>query len=92
MKLDLANGYHLIRNTEGDEYKTAFCIRYGRFEYQVMLVGLTNAPATFQAYIDNCLRLFVDNFAVCYLEDIPLYSTNEQAHREQVRKVLEGLY
>ena len=85
-KLDLRNAYHLIRIKEGDEYKTAFHTRYGQFEYRVMPFGLTNAPATFQAYIDDCLRPYIDDFAVCYLDDILIYSTNEEEHEEQVEK------
>jgi hypothetical protein len=88
-KLDLRNAYHLIRIKEGDEYKTAFRTRYGQLEYRVMPFGLTNAPATFKAYIENCLRPYIDDFAVCYRDDILIYSTNEEEHEEQVRKVLE---
>jgi len=90
-KLDLWNAYHLIRIKEGDEYKTAFRTRYGQFEYRVMPFGLTNAPATFQAYIDDCLRPYIDDFAVCYLDDILIYSTNEKEHEDHVQKVLERL-
>jgi hypothetical protein len=89
-KLDLRNAYHLIHIKGGDEYKTAFCTQSGQFEYQVMPFGLTKAPATFQAYIDDCLRPFIDNFAVCYLDEILIYSTNEEEHEEQVRKALKG--
>ena len=32
---------------EGHEYKTAFLMRYGTFEWLVLPLGLTNAPATF---------------------------------------------
>jgi len=56
-----------------------------------MPFGLTNAPATFLAYIDDCLRTYFDDFAVCHLDDILIYSTNEEEHKEQVRKVLERL-
>ena len=50
---------------------------------------MTNAPATFQAYIDDCLRPYIDDFAVCYLDHILIYLTNKEEHEEQVRKVLE---
>jgi len=56
-----------------------------------MPFGLTNAPATFQSYIDDCLRPYIDNFAVCYLDDILIYSTNEKLHKEHVRQVLQRL-
>jgi len=90
-KLDLRNAYHLIRIKEGDEYKTAFLTGYGQFEYRVMPFGFTNAPATFQAYIDDCLRPYIDDFAMCYLDDILIYSTNEKEHEDHVRKVLQRL-
>ena len=90
-KLDLRNAYHLIRVKEGDEFKTEFRTRYGQFEYRVMPFGLTNAPATFQAYIDDCLRPYIDDFTVCYLDDILIYSANEEEHEDHVRKVLQRL-
>ena len=46
-QLDLTSAYHCIRIKEDDERKTAFRIRYGHFEYQVMSFRLSNAPANF---------------------------------------------
>jgi len=91
-KMDLRNAYHLFRIEQGDEYKTAFRTRYCQFEYRVMPFGLRNAPATFQAYIDDCLQPYIDDFAVCYLDDILIYSTNEKQHEDHVQKVLERLH
>jgi len=56
-----------------------------------MPFGLTNAPATFQAYINDCIRHFIDDFTMCYLDDILIYTTNAKEHKDHVRKVLKRL-
>jgi hypothetical protein len=88
-KWDLRGAYNLIRMKDDDEYKTAFRTRYGQFEYRVMTFGLTNAPATFQSDINDCLRPYIDDFAVCYLHDVLINSTNEKEHEEHVHQVLQ---
>ena len=78
--LDLRDGYHLVRIKVGDEWKTAFRIRYGHYEYTVMLFGLTNVPATFQTLINNVLREYLDIFVIAYLDDILIYLENPGDH------------
>jgi Reverse transcriptase (RNA-dependent DNA polymerase) len=56
-----------------------------------MPFGLANAPATFQALINNALRPYLDKFAVAYLDDILIYSKTEKEHVEHVRLVLRAL-
>jgi hypothetical protein len=90
-KLDLKDGYHLLRIREGDEWKTAFRTRYGLYEYKVMPFGLVNAPATFQYMMNEILREFLDDGVVVYLDDILIYSKSEEDHVKMVTKVLARL-
>src|SRR6266487_4175760 len=90
-KIDLKDAYHWLRIRARDEWKTAFCTRYGHFEYQVVPFGLTNAPATFQAYINQALVGLVDVTCVVYLDDILIFSEDVGAHTAAVCEVLDRL-
>jgi hypothetical protein len=90
-KLDVRNAYNLIRIMEGDEYTTAVRTQYCQLEYQVMLFGLTNAPAIDQVYIVYCIRPHIDDFAVFILDNILIYSTNKEGLEHQLRKLLGPL-
>ena len=90
-KLDLRGAYNLIRMKEGEEWKTAFRTRYRYYKYLVIPFGLTNAPATYQALINNVLRHHLDKTVVAYLNDILVYSENEEEHVQHVLKVLKYL-
>ena len=59
----------------------AFRCRYDHFEYLVMLFGLVNAPATFQARINQVLREYLDKFILSYLDDIVVFSKKKKAYR-----------
>jgi len=90
-KLDLKDGYHLIRMRKGDEHTKAFRKRYGQYEYKVMPFRLVNTPATFPTMMNNVLRQFFDHGVVVYLDDIVIYSENMKMHIKLVQKVLDRL-
>ena len=64
---------HRMRIKEGDEWKTAFQTWYGHFEYQLILFGLSNAPASFQGYINKLLAKKLDIFVILSLDNIFIY-------------------
>jgi len=90
-KLDLKNGFHLIRVREGDEWKTAFRTRYGLSEFQVMPFGLTNAPSTFQDMMNHVFSDLLDVGVLAYMDDILVYAKTEKEHDYLVKEVLERL-
>jgi hypothetical protein len=90
-KLDLRGAYNLLRIRPGDEWKTAFRTRYGHFEYTIMPFGLTNAPAVFQHLMNGIFRKYMDEFVVVYLDDILIFSKNQENHDKHVCLVLTTL-
>ena len=69
-QLDIKDPYHNIRIRKGDEWKTGFKTRYGLFEYTIMPFGPTNAPGTFQRWINSTLNRHLDICCLVYLDDI----------------------
>ena len=90
-KIDLKDAYYRLRIKAGDEWKTAFRTRYGHYEFMVVPMGLTNSPATFQAYINQTLRGLVDDFCIVYLDDILVFSKTQEEHAEHLRRICERL-
>ncbi len=90
-KLDLRSAYNLVRIKEGDEWKTAFSTTTGHWEYQVMPFGLANAPAVFQAFINDVLREMLNRFVFVYLDDILIFSDSLQEHIDHIQQVLKKL-
>ena len=92
IQLNFTNAYHRMRICEGDEQKTTFRTRYGYFGYQVILFGLSNAPATFQGYVNKILAEKLNIFVTVYLDDILIYTEDSgQPHIEAVCWVLNQL-
>ncbi|KAI1000108.1 Transposon Ty3-G Gag-Pol polyprotein [Podosphaera aphanis] len=91
-KLDVSQAFHQIRMAKGEEWKTAFRMRYGLYEWNVLPFGLTGAPATFQRYINWLLRDHLDDFCTAYIDDILIFSSgSREDHQEKVKIVLRKL-
>ena len=56
-----------------------------------MLFGLINAPATFQAYINEALVGLLDVTYVVYMDNILIFSSDAKEHVRYIQEVLERL-
>ncbi|GJW00015.1 putative reverse transcriptase domain-containing protein [Tanacetum coccineum] len=88
-KIDLRSGYHQLRVRKEDISKTSFRIRYGHYEFQVMPLGLTNAPAVFMDPMNRVCKPYLDKFVIVFIDDILIYSKNKKVHEEHLKEILE---
>ena len=85
--LDLTTGYWQIPMADKDKCKTAFVTPFGSFQFTVMPFGLSGAPASFQRLMDRLLQ-GCEDYAVAYIDDFAIFSSDWQDHLKQLQEVL----
>jgi hypothetical protein len=56
-----------------------------------MSLGLTNAPAYFMYLMNKVFMEYLNKFMVVFIDDILVYSRNEEKHEEHLRLVVQKL-
>jgi len=90
-KIDLRSGYHHVPIKEENIYQETFRTRYGHYEFFVVPFCLINAPTTFMCLINSVLCPYLDNFVIVFIDDILVYSKNEEEHVEHLAVMLRLL-
>ena len=86
---DLRSGYHHINLDQDAVKKTAFITPFGKYEYMKVPFGLAQAPAYFQNLMTKLLNGL--QFTLAYLDDVVIFSENEEQHLKQIQIVLTRL-
>lgn len=102
--LDAASGYHQILLRETDRPKTAFRTPFGHYQFKVLPFGLTNAPATIQAVMNELFRpprylpdgrlnpnADLHEFVLVFMDDILIFSKTQEEHILHLKRVFEIL-
>jgi hypothetical protein len=87
-EIDLRSGYYQLKIRATDIPKTVYITRYGLYEYMVMSFGLTNAHVYFRYLMNKVFMEYLDKFMVVFVDDILIFSKNEEEHDEHLRLVL----
>ena len=89
--LDMKSGYYQVEVTEECKPMTAFTVGpLGFFEYNRLAFGLSNAPATYQRLMEDCLGdLNAGEHKICqiYLDDVIVVSKTYSEHIDRLKQV-----
>ena len=89
--IDLAAAYHQCEIKPEDRHKTAFTVNSSKYEYNRVAFGLTSAPGYFCRIINETLHEVTGSNVVVYMNDILVFSKDEETHLKRIEEVLKRL-
>ena len=89
--VDCTSGYWQIPLHENSKQYTAFTGEDGRYQYNSLPMGTTNAAPTFQRNMEVMLTGLLWKSCIVYIDDIIIYSNTFEEHKRHLKEVLERL-
>lgn len=81
-KIDLKDAFYAMDILENDRWKTAFRTPKGLYEWNVLPMGLKNAPGEFQLYMEEILADLLHTACAVHIDDIVVYAqTRDECQR-----------
>ncbi|GMF28721.1 unnamed protein product [Phytophthora fragariaefolia] len=87
--LDANMDYFARRLARQSSAATVFCLPFGKFQFKRLPMGISTAPDEYEACMERILGDLP--FVIVYLDDILIFSENENDHLEHLRIVFERL-
>ena len=87
----MISGYWQIELEESSKPLTAFPALGKLYEFNVLSFGLTNAPASFQLFMQRVFDGIVNDYVYLFLDDILIVSSSWEEHLAHLREVFERL-
>ena len=84
----MTSDYYHTELGEASQAKTAFVTPFGKWEFNMVPFGLTQALAYFQALISEVLK-GLSHFAIAYLDDIIIFSKTEEEHLQHLEIIFQ---
>jgi hypothetical protein len=85
--MDVTSAYNNVPVHPDHIPKTAFCSKYGLFEYEYMPFGMVNSGATFQRLIELVLGSMQWHSAILYVDDIICHAKDFEQHLDRLRQI-----
>lgn len=89
--LDAASAYWAVPVSEPDKEKTAFSVKRGKFEFNVMPYGLCNSGASYQRLMDMCLSGLRPDRILAYMDDLVIFTPSFEEHSVILKQVFDRL-
>lgn len=90
-KIDMRSGYYQLRIKGSCTHKITLKTRYGHYNFVVLPFGLTNTPIAFMNLMNSVYQEYLDKVVLVFLDDILIYSKNEEEHNHHLRLAFEVL-